>query len=63
MAVESLECCLSRAIGSSCTGETQTYSARSLAVLWASKTDNAGMSGVLWLQCGQSKPAFPSPLA
>lgn len=26
MAVESLECCLSRAIGSSCTGETQTYS-------------------------------------
>lgn len=33
MAVESLECCLSRAIGSSCTGETQTYSERSLAVL------------------------------
>lgn len=26
MAVESLECCLSRAIGSSCTGETQAYS-------------------------------------
>lgn len=26
MAVESLECCLSRAIGSSCTEETQTYS-------------------------------------
>ena len=26
MAVESLECCLSRAIGSSCTRETQTYS-------------------------------------
>lgn len=26
MAVESLECCLSRAMGSSCTGETKTYS-------------------------------------
>lgn len=26
MAVESLECCLSRAIGSSCTGETPIYS-------------------------------------
>lgn len=33
MAVESLECCLSRAIGSSCTGETQTYSVRGLAAL------------------------------
>lgn len=33
MAVESLECCLSSAIGSSCTGHTQVGSSQELTVL------------------------------
>lgn len=64
MAVESLECCLSKAMGSSCTGENKHLLQQGA---WlssvASRMDSAGMPGVLQLQCAQSKPAFPSPLA
>lgn len=54
MAVESLECCLSRAIGSSCTGDTQIYS---------SEEPGCPLQGHPRLQHDQHKTASPSPWA